>query len=416
VSSNLEILKQYAEKNPHLVEMLRLKWSDFIPHMPTPKQRAFLSLPHQEALFGGAAGGGKTDALLMGALQYVDVPGYSAIIFRKTLTDHRLAGSTMSRLHGWLQEPLTARIIKFNASDNYFSFPTWNADGTMGMPSRISFGYIGEGGVETRYQSAEFQYCAFDELTQHLEEHYLYLFSRLRRIKCPTHGKDHDPTCPSCTQLARVPIRMRSATNPGNFGHQWVRNRFVIDGDPDPDNPGQLRYIGKSPDRPFIPSLAKDNPFLDRDEYVKSLQNLPQVVRQQLLAGDWSISHDARYKAHWFARRWSRYGNAYVLGPDGHGPTIHLNQFARVFFTVDPASSSREGPGDTMNWRIPEQGKSWTVISVWGLTNDNHIVWLFMFRVREEIPAVIGDRPTSRWKPRAWDAASIKCWPSTACR
>lgn len=297
-----------------------------------------------------------------------------------------------------------SRIVKFNAQDNYFSFPTWNADGTMGVPSRVTFGYIGDGGVFTRYQSAEFQYCAFDELTQHCEDDYLYLFSRLRRIKCPIHASTINESCASCSQLARVPIRMRAASNPGGVGHSFVKNRFKIEADKDPDDPtGQtIRYIGKCPDRPFIPSLAKDNPFLDRDEYVKSLQNLPDVVRKQLLAGDWSISHDARYKSHWFNRRWSRYGNSYVLGPDGHGPHVQLSNLSRLFFTVDPASSSREGPGDKENWaKIGEHNMSWTVICVWGYTHDGHLLLLYMHRIREEIPQVLDQirRLNRQWRP-----------------
>src|SRR5436190_24236070 len=50
----------------------------YVPHLPWPKQRAFLQLDCREAFFGGAAAGGKSEALLMAALQYVDVPGYAA--------------------------------------------------------------------------------------------------------------------------------------------------------------------------------------------------------------------------------------------------------------------------------------------------------------------------------------------------
>ena len=75
----------------------------WIPHEPTPKQAEFLLMPDLEVLFGGSAGGGKSDALLMAALQYVDVPGYAAILFRRTYTDLSLPGALMDRAHEWLQ-------------------------------------------------------------------------------------------------------------------------------------------------------------------------------------------------------------------------------------------------------------------------------------------------------------------------
>src|SRR3989337_968646 len=73
----------------------------YIPHRPTPKQSAFLILPHREAFYGGAAGGGKSDALLMGALQYVDVPGYAALILRRTFTDLAKAEALIPRSLEW---------------------------------------------------------------------------------------------------------------------------------------------------------------------------------------------------------------------------------------------------------------------------------------------------------------------------
>jgi hypothetical protein len=68
--------------------VLRNPW---IPQTPTPKQMRFLLTDTREAFFGGAAGGGKSSALLMGAAMYLEEKGYNAILFRKTLEDHKLA-------------------------------------------------------------------------------------------------------------------------------------------------------------------------------------------------------------------------------------------------------------------------------------------------------------------------------------
>jgi hypothetical protein len=73
----------------------------YIFHEPTPKQAKFLMRPHREALFGGAAGGGKSDDLLMAALQYIHEPGYAAIIFRKSYRDLAQPGAIMDRIKSW---------------------------------------------------------------------------------------------------------------------------------------------------------------------------------------------------------------------------------------------------------------------------------------------------------------------------
>ena len=74
-----------------------------IPHVPTSRQAAFLLLNCLEAFYGGAGGGGKSDALLMAALQYADVPGYNALIIRRNLSDLALPKALMDRAHTWLR-------------------------------------------------------------------------------------------------------------------------------------------------------------------------------------------------------------------------------------------------------------------------------------------------------------------------
>ncbi|HVL62491.1 MAG TPA: terminase family protein, partial [Microbacterium sp.] len=220
----------------------RARARTFTPHQPHPKQAEFLGLACREALYGGAAGGGKSDALLMAALQYVHVPGYSAILFRRTYQDLNLPGAIMARSHEWL----AGSGASWNGTDKRWTFPS----GAM-----LSFGYLDTDRDRFRYASAEFQFIGFDELTQFPEGWYRFLFSRLRRLK----GSD-------------VPLRMRAATNPGGLGHEWVRRRFI--------NPG-------APERPFVPAKLDDNPSLDGEEYRQALAELDSTTRKQLEEGLW---------------------------------------------------------------------------------------------------------------------------------
>ena len=160
----------------------------YIPSTLTSKQMAFMMLPAMEALYGGQAGGGKTEALLAIALQYVHIPNYSVAVFRKTLTDLELPNSLLDRCHRWLADHGDA---KYDGKNHAYIFPTKWPDGSRAPDSKVTFCYIGaDSNAFTRYKSAEFQTIIFDELTQHSEEDYTYMFSRMRRNICPKHKLD----------------------------------------------------------------------------------------------------------------------------------------------------------------------------------------------------------------------------------
>lgn len=216
---------------------------NYVPHTPHPKQAQFLALDCLEALYGGAAGGGKSDALLMAAAQYVHVPGYKAILFRRTYKDLSLPEAIMDRAKEWWRPH---KEIHWSDDLKRFTFPSG---------ASISFGYLDSEDDKTRYQSAAFQFVGFDELTQFPKEWAMYLFSRLRRLKG-----------------SAVPIRMRSASNPGGIGHEWVKRRYV-DG-------GERGAV-------FLPAGLADNPSLDAEEYTQALNKLDTTTRKQLLEGIW---------------------------------------------------------------------------------------------------------------------------------
>ena len=402
-------LHEVVDQLPGLTSALRLPWNEYIPHIPTPKQRAFLLLPHKLAFYGGAAGGGKSDALLMGALQYVHVPRYSAIIFRKTLSDAELPNSILSRARDWLDPFLEAKIVKFK--DNCFHFPSG---------ARLQFAYMNSEMDRFRYQSAEFQYIAFDELTHFYEDDFRYLRSRLRKPRCHLHAGrvvdgvhdplPHDPACRYCQEfgpLGSVPLRMRAASNPGGLGHLWVKRYFdigpIVEGHDSHgnesykrDHKGRTIYVGRNPKRPYIPALIDDNPHLDGDSYREELSELDPVTREQLLNGDWSVSAEGRLK-----RRWVNYYSFspghIVLGQNKRGVAIPRTDLF-VFTIIDPAGSAREGPGDAQIFR---GAPSWNVIGTFGVTPQYHLLWLDNWRFRAELPDIISAIKKSylRWRP-----------------
>ena len=277
-----------------------LQWNEkYIPHLPHPKQAVFLSLPDREAFFGGAAGGGKSDALLMAALQYAHKPGYAALILRRTYADLVKPKALMDRAQEWLQGT-DARPVDGGKS---WRFPSG---------ARLDFGYCATDADVYQYQSAEYQFVGFDELTQFSDWQYRYIgFSRVRRL-----------------EGVNVPLRTRGASNPGGMGHEWVRARFV-DGE-----------------RTFIASSVRDNPSLDADEYEESLVQLDPVTRAQLLNGDWT----ARAPGGFFQRDWFE-----IIEPNDVPTDVCC-----VRFWDCAATEKREGndPGATVGCKAGKNGKA----------------------------------------------------------
>jgi hypothetical protein len=222
----------------------------WIPHRPTTKQAAFLMFDGLEAFFGGAAGGGKTDALLMAALQYVDQPKYNAVLFRRSYTDLALPGALMDRAHEWLR----GSQARWDRERHSYTFPSG---------ATLSFGYIQTAGDKWRYQSAEYQFIGWDEITEFPDDDaYRFLFSRLRRLE----GAD-------------IPLRVRCASNPSGVGTYWVKERFIDDPE----------------DRAFFFSKFTDNPYLDQESYLLSLQQLHPALQKRLIEGSWDAVEDTAF-------------------------------------------------------------------------------------------------------------------------
>lgn len=227
--------------------------NDYLKQKPgdNEKQTEFLYyVDKKEGFYGGAAGGGKSSALLMEALRFVDVENYAALLLRRTYPQLAMPEALLDRAKEWL----TVTEAKWSEKTKTWTFPSG---------ATLSFGYLQYEGDKYQYQSAAFQFIGFDELTQFTESQYTYLFSRLRKL-----------------EDVKIPLRMRSASNPGNIGHEWVKQRFIT------PSKEELAEHGRF----FVPALLEDNPYLDRLSYEENLKELDTVTYEQLRHGNWDIA------------------------------------------------------------------------------------------------------------------------------
>ena len=353
-------LKEKLQNNPEIWKdicqfdqyVLRNKW---FPYNPKPRQALFIWDKTKELLYGGAARGGKSVGLLMCALMFVDVPGFSALIVTKTLIQSKLSGGIIQLSKDW---ELAQKGAVYNASDFCWTFPSG---------AKLQFGYLNNADDTMRYKSTSWSLICFDELTNfESEDTYTYLFSRL------SQGTNSD-----------IPQKMRAASNPDGPGHDWVKNRFHCGKDDKTKDPTRL----------FMPAKLWENFGHNREEYAKNLAKLPEITRKQLEYGDWDITPDGQmFKMVWFkkgpadgtlpkgvvikkaARYWDLAGSAVKPGKDpdysvgakiGYGSDGNYYILDIVRFRETPgavramARMTAEGDGlQVWNWMEQEGGQS----------------------------------------------------------
>lgn len=237
----------------------------------TGKQELYLSLPDSifEQFYGGAAGGGKSEALLMRPVlrQWTDISGFKALILRRTyreLEESLIQRSATGRMQADGTEMPTFRDFGavYNEQKKRWKFPSG---------ATITFGHAEEEADVKKYDTAEYQYIGFDELTSFTEFQYKFLaFSRCR------------------SSIPGIPALVCSASNPGNVGHRWVRERFVEPA----RNGGKIlaeRLDGQLIKRIFIQAFLTDNPRLMENDplYKARLEMLPEADKRAKLYGDW---------------------------------------------------------------------------------------------------------------------------------
>jgi hypothetical protein len=255
---------------------------------PQPKQVAFMQRPEYEALMGGAAGGGKSDALIAEALRQVHIPHYRAVIIRKTFPQ-------LTDLIDKSQRIYSAAFPRARYVDNkkVWLFPSG---------AKIYFASMQHETDRFNFQGKAYDFIGFDELTHFSWDEYSFLMSRNR------------PSGPGTR------VYIRATCNPGGKGHGWVKDRFVTPAPPMTPIVGEYTiYLpnGMSATvrrrRVFVPATVFDNRALLQNDpnYITNLAMLPEAERNAYLYGSWDSFSGQVFRewvddpAHYADRRWT---------------------------------------------------------------------------------------------------------------
>ena len=229
-------------------------------HANEGPQTDFLAAGEKDVLYGGAAGGGKSYAMLIDPLRYAHKKAHRALILRRSMPELREMIDKSRELY-----PLAFQGAKFREVEKLWNFPSG---------AKVEFGFLERDADVYRYQGQAYSWIGFDEIT-HLptEFSWNYLASRLRTT---------DP---------EIQTYLRCTANPGGVGSHWVKKRYI---EPSKHNTGFKGKDGLT--RKFIPAKLADNPYLAQDGiYEQMLMSLPPIQRRQLLEGNWDVAEGAAF-------------------------------------------------------------------------------------------------------------------------
>ena len=258
-TDNKVVLDSDLDSLPPTVQR-QIEQDNVVFHPNKGPQTEFLAAPERDVLYGGAAGGGKSYAMLVDPLRYAHKKAHRALILRRSMPELRELIDKSRELY-----PKAFPGCKFREVEKLWNFPSG---------AKIEFGFLERDADVYRYQGQAYSWIGFDEIT-HLptEFGWNYLASRLR------------------TTDSSIETYLRCTANPGGVGAQWVKKRYV-----DPIDPN-TSFVGKDGlSRKFIPARLDDNPYLANDgRYEQMLKALPPVQRRQLLEGNWDVAEGAAF-------------------------------------------------------------------------------------------------------------------------
>ena len=310
-----------------------------------------------------------SSCILMDALSCVDVPGYSALILRRTWPDLNSPGAILDRMKSWM----AGKDVRMRDQGRLWEFPSG---------AKIQFGYAQREEAKLKFQGSEYQSIFIDEASQFESEIITYLKSRLRKPTIPcmictqpltryyqkgqvryrhSHNKSAcdntlpDPVsvqtygaAPDGMTIFDLPLKLRLYSNPGGLSHEWLYNRYV--------NPKT-----RDPETAFIPAALKDNPSLNQEEYTKQLEGLSALDKERLLNGNWEMMDEGRM----FDR------GAFNYIPEAPPP---YDVKSRLRFWDFAATDSKKS--------------DWTAGALCAITNDGRWIVEDIIHVRKDSPVV----------------------------
>ena len=295
-------------------------------------QTDFLASPERDVFYGGAAGGGKSYALIADLLRYCDNSNHRALVIRRTLDE---LTELINKSREFYPKAFPGAVFK--EAKSMWQFPSG---------ATAWFSYLDKDKDVSRYQGQSFTWIGIDEIT-HYPTPYVweYLRSRLRTT---------DP---------KINVYMRCTGNPGSVGGWWVKKMYIDPCEPNkpfaatdietgqrlvwpdsapPDKAGKPLFLRK-----FIPARLTDNPYLMQNgEYEAMLRSLPEVERRRLLEGDWDVAEGAAFP-----------------------------EFSRLVHVCDAATT--QIPTNWLRIRAADYGYSSPSCVLWGAVDWDDNLWIY---------------------------------------